>query len=46
MQEDNLYELAENISSQSVHTDDDIVALARIKRRLSRLVKEYDILSN
>jgi len=46
MNEDNLYELADNIISQSVHTDDDIVALARIKRRLSRLVKEYDILSN
>lgn len=46
MQEQTLYEQADTIINQKSHTDDDIKDLARIKYKLTRLVRQYDVIAN
>lgn len=44
--EKTLYEQADEIINQTSHTDEDIKNLARIKYKLTRLVRQYDTLAN
>lgn len=46
MAEENLIEKADTIINQSIHTDDDIKELAKIKYHLCKLVREYDVSAN